>query len=62
MKALQIIFLISFALFVLLVPYLIFNLLQGEDTTPLIIFLAVIFAVNCFFIIRKIVSSKKKQL
>lgn len=61
MRILQIIFLISFALFVLLVPFLIFNSLQGENTTPLLIFIGVIFVVNSIFIVRKIMSSKKKR-
>lgn len=59
MKALQILFLVSFAIVALVLPYLIFNFLQGESSTPLIIFLAVIFVVNSVFIIRKLLTLKK---
>lgn len=60
MKALQIIFLISFAVLVLVVPYLIFSRMQGEsDNTTLIIFVALIFVINGFFIIIKLLGLKK---
>ena len=62
MRFLQIVFLISFALFALLIPYFIFNLLQGEGSnTPLIIFVAVIFVVNLIFIIRKLFNRNSKN-
>lgn len=63
MRALQIIFLLSFAVFVLVIPYLIFSLMQGgsDGNTTLIIFVALIFAVNAFFIIRKLWNLKKEK-
>lgn len=61
MKALQIIFLISFAITALILPYLIFSLLQGENTTPLIVFISVIFGINAVLIIRKLLSRKRKK-
>lgn len=62
MRTLQIIFLFSFAVFVLVIPYLIFNLIQGaESNTALIIFVAVIFAINAFFIIRKLLNIRKEK-
>lgn len=59
MKALQILFLVSFAIVALILPYVIFSFLQGENSTPLIIFLAVIFVVNSVFIVRKLLNLKK---
>lgn len=62
MRILQIIFLFSFAIFVLVVPYLIFSRIQGEkDNTALIIFVAVIFVINAFFIIRKLLNIRKEK-
>lgn len=62
MRILQIIFLLSFAVFVLVIPYLIFNLMQGKsNNTTLVIFVAVIFAINAFFIIRKLLNLKEEK-
>ena len=62
MRVLQIVFLISFAVLALVVPYLVFNLIQGEGSnTPLTIFAAVIFAVNAFFIGRKLLGLKQNK-
>lgn len=62
MRTLQIIFLFSFAIFVLVIPYLIFSLIQGEGkNTTLIIFVAVIFVINAVFIIRKLLNIKKEK-
>lgn len=62
MRTLQIVFLFSFAVFVLVVPYLIFSRIQGEgDNTTLIIFVAVIFLINGFFIIRKLLNIRKEK-
>ncbi|MBX7173333.1 MAG: hypothetical protein K1X72_20360 [Pyrinomonadaceae bacterium] len=62
MKTLQIIFLISFAVLVLVIPFLVFNFIQGNGTnTTLIIFVAVIFIVNGFFIVRKLLNLKKDK-
>lgn len=62
MKVLQIAFLLSFAVLVLIVPYLIFNLIRGESGNQyLIIFIAVIFAVNLILIIRKLFRLKKER-
>lgn len=61
MRILQIIFLFSFAVFVLVIPYLIFSRIQGEaDNTALIVFVAVIFVINAFFIIRKLINIRKE--
>ncbi len=63
MRALQIIFLVSFAVSALVVPYLIFSRIQdgGENNNGLIIFVAVIFAVNAVLIIRKIYNVRKEK-
>lgn len=61
MKALQIIFLISFAIIALVLPYLIFSFLQGENITPLIIVVAIIFVINTIFIAAKLLSRKKSK-
>ncbi len=62
MRILQIIFLLSFAVFVLVIPYLIFSRIQGGgDNTVLIIFVAVIFAINAIFIIRKLYNVRKEN-
>lgn len=62
MRVLQIIFLLSFAVFVLLIPYLIFSRIQsGGDNSGLIIFVAVIFAINAVLIIRKLFILKKEK-
>ncbi len=62
MRALQIIFLLSFAVFVLVIPYLIFSRIQGGgDNNGLIIFVAVIFAINAVLIIRKLFIVKKEK-
>lgn len=62
MKILQIMFLISFAILVLVIPFLIFSGMQGgSDNTTLIIFVAVIFVINSFFVVTKLFSLKKKK-
>jgi hypothetical protein len=62
MRALQILFIISFAVFALVIPYVVFGFIQGQgNNTALIIFVAVIFAVNAFFIGRKLLSLRKDK-
>ncbi|CAN5517620.1 hypothetical protein BH10ACI1_BH10ACI1_13990 [soil metagenome] len=62
MRILQIIFLFSFAVFVLVVPYLIFSRIQGGgDNTGLIIFVAIIFVINAIYIIRKLFNVRKEK-
>ena len=62
MRALQIIFLLSFAVFVLVIPYLIFSRIQGGgDNNGLIILVAVIFAINTVLIICKLFILKKEK-
>ncbi len=62
MRALQIIFLLSFAVGVLVIPYLIFSRIQGGgDNTNLIIFMAVIFAINAVLITRKLYNVRKEK-
>jgi hypothetical protein len=60
MKALQLLFGFSFAMFALVIPYVVFSFIQGQGSNIyLIIFIGVIFAINAFFIIRKARSLKK---
>lgn len=62
MRALQIIFLLSFAVGVLVIPYLIFSGIQGGgDNNYLIILVAVIFAINATLIVRKLYSVRKEK-
>lgn len=62
MRALQILFIISFAIFALVAPYLFFSYIQGQGSnTALIILIAVIFAVNALLIGRKLWGLKKDK-
>lgn len=63
MRALQILVIISFAIFALVIPYVVFSFIQGQsNNSSLIILIAVIFAINAFFIFRKLGSQKKEKL
>ena len=62
MRILQIIFLLSFAVCALVIPYLVFSRIQGGgDDSVLVIFVAVIFAINAILIIRKFYSLRKEK-
>ena len=63
MRALQIIFLLSFAVFALVIPYLVFSRIQegGGDINGLKIFVAVIFAINAVLIIGKLFILKREK-
>ncbi len=62
MRALQILFLISFAILALVVPFLVFSSVQGGNSnTVLIILIAVIFIVNAVFIGRKLLNLRKEK-
>ena len=62
MRALQILVIISFCIFALVVPYLIFSYVQGQgDNRALIILIGVIFAVNVLLISRKLWGLKKDK-
>ncbi len=61
-KALQILFLITFAILVLVIPYFVFSLMQGESNgTGLIIFIIAIFVINAILLGRKLLSLKKRK-
>lgn len=62
MRALQILFLISFAVLALIVPIFVFSSVQGEsNSTILIVLIALIFAANGFFVIRKLIGLRKNK-
>ncbi len=62
MRALQLLIIISFAFFALVIPYVVFSFIQGQGSNNnLIILIVVIFAINAFFIFRKLVNLKKDK-
>ena len=62
MRALQILVIISFCIFVLVVPYLVFSFIQEQGSnTALVVLIAVIFVVNALLIGRKLLSLKKDK-
>ncbi len=62
MRTLQIIFLLSFAVCALVIPYLVFSRIQGGgDNSGLVIFVAIIFVINAILIVRKFFNLRKEK-
>lgn len=62
MRALQILVIISFCIFALVVPYLVFSYVQGQgNNNALIVLIVVIFVVNALLIGRKLWGLNKDK-